>query len=128
MTRPKTNLTKLGYREYMVEDKGGTYYPMPDTLAGYCCVEGNTLYISAIISKQEHRGNFRKFLDDVEQKFDIIKVPSPSLRMYKILKLRGYVSQYEFYEEIGETVRVMVFHRLKQHVEQYFDKKLKEKR
>ncbi len=88
--------------------KGIEYYPMPDTLDGYCCVEGNTIYLSAILSKEEGKGNFRRFLDEVESKFKIVKVPTPSRRMVDILLKRGYIFKQEWFEEAGEMCDIML--------------------
>ena len=89
--------------------EGLDYYPLPDTLDGYAVLEkdGKTLWLSFIMSKVEGKGHFKKFLDEVEQKF-IIKVPTPSRRMYEILSKRGYVLKKEFFEEPGEWGEVMI--------------------
>lgn len=87
---------------------GFEMYPLPDTLDGYCCIDGDTIYISAIQSKQEHQGNFRRFLDQVEKEFKLIKVPTPSNRMRMILEKRGYILLPEYFpppmDEIGEVM------------------------
>ena len=92
----------------MKSHDGYELYPIPNTLDGYCCICGDTLYISAIRSKEEHKGNFRRFLDEVESKFAVIKVPTPSKRMRMILEKRGYVCLPEYFptpvDEIGEVM------------------------
>ena len=103
----EANLVRLGFREYCLDDSTVKYYPMPDELDGYCCVNGNTIIISAVQSKHEHKGNLRRFLDEIESKFDTVKVPTPSPRMYGILLLRSYVESFEYSEDIEDFYRLM---------------------
>jgi len=94
----------------ILEDVPGlNYYPLPETLDGWAVLEkdGKTLYLSMIMSKEEGKGHFRKFLDEVEQKYTI-KVPTPSRRMFKILSKRGYKLTQEFFEELEEYTDVLV--------------------
>lgn len=88
--------------------KGVNYYRLPKTLDGYACIDGDILWLSAIFSKEPNKGNFRRFLDDVEKKFKVIKVPTPSNSMVKILTKRGYVLKKEYFEKFKEEGEVMV--------------------
>ncbi len=97
------------FKEVKKTVDGYEIYPLPNTLDGYASIVGNTLWLSAIHSKKEGKGNFRLFLDEVEKKFKIIKVPTPSNRMFDILTKRGYVLKQEnFGEPLNEVGEVMV--------------------
>lgn len=98
-----------GVLENTTEVEGLNYYSLPDTLDGYAVLEEDekTLWLSFIISKEEGKGHFRKFLDEVEKKFTI-KVPTPSNRMCGILSKRGYVLKKEFFVETNEYGEVMI--------------------
>jgi len=89
------------------------YYPLPDTLTGWCCIDSEdhkTLWLSCILSKEEGKGNFRRFLDEIEAKFDIIKVPTPSKRMIKILIIRGYLITKEYFPKYECEGLIMIKH------------------
>ncbi len=102
MIRPLSDLQRT--------EDGYEIYPLPQTLDGYACINGETLWLSLIRSKYEGKGNFRRFLDEVEQKFKIIKVPTPSNRMRKILEIRGYILLKEYFPEpMGEIGEVMIW-------------------
>jgi hypothetical protein len=85
-------------------------YPLPPELGGYCVVEGNILWLSAIISKFPKQGNFGRFLDTIESEFEIIKVPVPSPLMKHILAKRGYKLKEEWFPEpFNEMGEIMFF-------------------
>jgi len=91
----------------MEEVEGLNYYKLPDTLDGYAVLKDGVLWLSFIVSKDEGKGNFRKFLDEIEEKYTI-KIPTPSDRMFKILKKRDYKETLEYFEEFGEGGLVML--------------------
>lgn len=88
--------------------EGLNYYELPDTLSGWAVLEGEDLWLSMIISKEEGRGNFRRFLDEVEKKYNII-VPTPFARMAEILRKRGY--QYMDVQSEEGLINCMVLRR-----------------
>ena len=88
--------------------KGIDYYKLPPEIRGYACIHDKTLYLSAIKSKEPGKGTFRRFLDKVEGEFDVIKVPTPSMRMREILTKRGYLTTEEYSKEMEDVVEIMM--------------------
>ncbi len=78
--------------------EGVKYYPLPPTLEGYAVLEKDEIWLSLIISKFPGKGNFKRFLKEVEKKFTVC-VPSPSGLMAYICLKRGYTWDKTFVRE-----------------------------
>lgn len=61
-----------------------------DKFDGYLWEEGRIIYVSLIISLDEHKGNFRLLLNTLCEKYDKVLVPIPFPRMQKILLKYGF--------------------------------------
>jgi len=57
----------------------------------YLWIKGDTIFISFIASKKEGKGYFIRLLKKIEKVFSKIIVPTPTNRMTKILRKRGFV-------------------------------------
>jgi len=77
-----------------------------DKFNGYLWVKDDDIYVTVITSLHPNRGNFRKLLDTIERRGYNIKVPTPSNRMTKILRIRGFTKQPEYNEQFEEMVEV----------------------
>lgn len=75
---------------------------------GYLSIENNTIWISAIWSKQMGKGNYSRLVKNIHKAGFIIKVPSPFPRMEAICQYLGFTKTEEFISEIGKTIVVYV--------------------
>lgn len=84
-----------------------------DKFEGYLTEKDKGVWISSIKSKELGKGNFSKLLKHLKNKYNWIKVPTPSNKMRAILKKKGFVSTAEFFPEpINEVGEVMLWGRI----------------
>jgi hypothetical protein len=77
---------------------------------GWLTEDNRGVFISFIDSKDKGRGNFSKLLDELKEKYDWIKIPSPSNDMVEITARKGFRLVQEFFPEpFGEMGDVMVW-------------------
>lgn len=70
---------------------------------GYLFKKGEEVYISAIISRNQGKGNVRTLFDKIEDAGFKIAVPTPFERMKHILKQRGFAPSIEHDDLMGEV-------------------------
>lgn len=75
---------------------------------GYIAIEGNTIWISAIWSKQIGKGNYSRLVKNILKAGYTIKVPTPFEKMEAICKHLGFTRTTELFPEMGETIDVWV--------------------
>lgn len=80
-----------------------------DLFDGYLWEDSGFVWISFIASKQSGQGNFRALLDRIEKKWGRVVVPTPSLRMVKILTRRGYRYVQFWAKELGKYGEALAF-------------------
>jgi hypothetical protein len=81
-------------KEFLVipNESPNKYQGMPNELAGYWWETKNLICVPDIISKEEGKGNFSKWLTELEAKGKIIFFPTiVSARLDAILRARGYI-------------------------------------
>ncbi len=75
---------------------------------GYIGEENDGVWISFISSKQEHNGNFLRFLTELKERYAWIKIPTPSTRMCLIALRQGFELKKEYFpepfDEMGEIL------------------------
>lgn len=76
-----------------------------DLFEGWLWKNGQTIYISFIISNDPGKGNLSRLFDAIEQRGFKIAVPTPFDRMQAILKRKGFLPSYE-YDGEGEDIEV----------------------
>jgi hypothetical protein len=77
---------------------------------GYISIDdcGNTIWISAVMSKQPGKGNYSRLIKNLRKAGFTIKVPSPMPRMEEICKHMGFTKTVEHFPEAGEDIDVWV--------------------
>lgn len=76
--------------------------------SGYLSIEENTIWISAVWSKQRGKGNFSKLVKNIHKAGYQIKVPGPFPHMEEICKHLGFVKTTELFTQAGEWITVYV--------------------
>ena len=76
---------------------------------GWLWKDGEGVWISMIISKEEGKGNFKKLLDELKSKYKWIKIPTPSNRMLIIADKAGFKGKVEYCKEAGEDMNVLLW-------------------
>ena len=77
---------------------------------GYICLEDNTIWISAIISKKPGQHNLTHLFNRILKLGYEIKVPQPFPNMEDIVKAKGFTKTVEHWDKIGEDIDVWVKH------------------
>lgn len=67
---------------------------------GYLSIEGKTIWVSSIWSKQMGQGNFSRLVKKIHKAGYKIKVPSPFPRMEAICQHLGFTKTHEMFDEI----------------------------
>lgn len=75
---------------------------------GYLSIEDNTIWISAVWSKQMGKGNYSRLVKNILKAGYTIKVPSPFPRMVEICKHLGFVRTVEHFPQMDEDIEVWV--------------------
>ena len=78
---------------------------------GYLSIDGNTIYVSSIWSKDQGKGNFSKLVKNLIKAGFTIKVANPFPRMEAICKHLGFINKPELWPEMGEMVDCYVLGR-----------------
>lgn len=82
-----------------------TFHP---EFEGWIGEEDKGVWISFIESKYQGKGNFSKLLEELKQKYDWIKVPTPFAHMKRICLKKGFISTTEYFpepfNEVGEVL------------------------
>ncbi len=75
---------------------------------GYIGAEGEGVWISAIHSKEQGKGNFSRLLTELKGKYEWIKIPTPSNTMRLIALTHGFTDKREYFpppfDEWGEIL------------------------
>lgn len=83
-----------------------------EKFGGYLWIHGEYVWISAIISHDEGKGNLSKLFNSIFTKGYGIKVPTAFPRMEAIVRRKGFEKTIEIIEETGEKVEVWVHKRI----------------
>ena len=95
------------YREIDPDsEKGKELGFTSDKFSGWLWEEGKYMWISFIVSKQEHQGNLKNLFDKIEEQGYTILVPTPFPRMEMICMERGMEKRLT--KSCGEVVEIMV--------------------
>lgn len=78
---------------------------------GYISEDGKGVWISFIVSKQEGKGNFKRFLEELKLKYSWIKIPTPSVRMFMIAIQNGFKPKKEYFEPVKEWGDVLIWNK-----------------
>ena len=81
-----------------------------ELFGGYLCLQDNTVWVSAILSKNPGKHNLTKLFNQIHNLGYQIKVPQPFPRMEAIVKAKGFLKTTERWEEMGATIDVWVKH------------------
>ncbi len=76
---------------------------------GYISEVLDGVFISSIKSKHQGKGNFSKLLKELMQKYNWIKVPTPSNQMIEILNKKGFVMKEEYFPEPFDCMGIIMF-------------------
>ena len=71
-------------------------------------VDDDGVIISHITSKFQGQGNFSKLLRQLMEKYNWIKVPTPSTKMGEILEKKGFVMKEEFFPEPFDCIGIIM--------------------
>lgn len=66
---------------------------------GWLGEQDKGVYISYIQSKEKGKGHFSKLLEELKQKYDWIKVPTPFPLMEAICLSKGFIKTIEWFPE-----------------------------
>ena len=80
-----------------------------DLFDGYISEVDDGVFISAIKSLNQGQGDFSKLLIRLMNKYNWIKVPTPSNQMIKILVRKGFIIKKEFFPEPFNCVGDIMF-------------------
>ena len=75
---------------------GKSFHPEFD---GYIGEKDDGVFISAIHSNQKGKGNFSRLLQELKEKYNWIKIPTPSNTLIKICAKKGFVLRPEYFPE-----------------------------
>lgn len=75
---------------------------------GYLFKDGDYIYISFIVSKEEAKGNLRRLFKNILDNGYGIKVPCPFPKMEFIVNKLGFKQTFEFENMTGEDVSVWI--------------------
>ncbi len=78
----------------MITDFGKDFHP---EFLGYISIEESTCWISFIESKDKGKGNFSRLLEELKQKYDCIKIPTPFPLMVTIAEKKGFILTKEYF-------------------------------
>ncbi len=87
-------LVKFGMNKTITFNKD--FHPEFD---GYLSEQGTGVFISFIQSKQEGKGNFLRLLSELKEKYEWIKIPTPSTRMCMITLRKRFKLKNEYFKE-----------------------------
>lgn len=76
---------------------------------GYISEVDDGVIISHISSNNQGQGNFSKLLKQLMEKYNWIKVPTPSNQMTRILEKKGFVMKEEFFPYPFECIGTIMF-------------------
>jgi len=83
-----------------------TFHPEFD---GYLGEKDTGVFISFIKSKEKGKGNFSSLLEELKQKYDWIKIPTPSNLLIDICLNKGFKLKQEFFPEPFNENGVILF-------------------
>jgi hypothetical protein len=77
---------------------------------GYISIDdcGNTIWISAVMSKQPGKGNYSRLIKNLHKAGFLIKVPAPFPNMVEICKHLGFTETKDYWDRVGEEISVWV--------------------
>lgn len=87
---------------------GDEYHP---EFEGYVWEKDGGIYISLIESKDKGKGNFSKYLQELQEKYEFIRVPTPFALMRQICMRKGFTETFEWFEEVGEECEILEWRR-----------------
>lgn len=83
-----------------------TFHP---EFEGYLVEKDKGIFISFINSKEKGKGNFSKLIEELKQKYEWIKIPTPSNTMVEICLRKGFELKQEFFPEPFNETGEMLF-------------------
>ncbi len=84
---------------------GKDFHPEFD---GWISEEKGGVWISYISSKEKEKGHFSKLLEELKQKYDWIKIPTPFVLMKAIGLTHGFILKQELFPEpFNETGEIL---------------------
>ncbi len=81
----------------------------PLKFEGYLSESENGIWISAIKSKEIGRGHFSELIENLKDKYEWIKIPTPSNNMIKIAEHLGFVKKEEWFGEPFDCMGIVMF-------------------
>lgn len=76
---------------------------------GYISEVDDGVIISHVSSNNQGQGNFSKLLNQLMEKYNWIKVPTPSNQMIEILIKKGFVMKEEFFPYPFDCIGTIMF-------------------
>jgi len=78
-------------------------------LRGYTVEKDGALYIPFFIAEERGKGVLTRYLDDVESRYKVVKIPTVlSERLALYLQRRGYIVTHEWAAEVSEWAEIWV--------------------
>lgn len=76
---------------------------------GYISEIDDGVFISDITSKKQGQGNFSRLLNQLKQKYNWIKIPTPSNIMVEITLKKGFIIKEEYFPEPFNEIGTIMF-------------------
>lgn len=76
---------------------------------GYLSEVDDGIWISAITSKKPGNRNFSKLITQLKEKYNWIKIPTPSNMIIKIAKHLGFVMKEEWFGEPFNEIGILMY-------------------
>jgi len=78
-------------------------------LRGYTVEKDGALYIPFFIAEERGKGTLTRYLDDVESRHKVVKIPTVlGERLALYLQRRGYIVTHEWAAEVSEWAEIWV--------------------
>ena len=93
-------MTKLKMETNLILEKGVRIINLDENLFdGYLSEIDDGIWISAIKSKKIGNGDFSRLIKELKEKYDWIKIPTPSNMMREKAKHLGFIEKEEYFGE-----------------------------
>lgn len=76
---------------------------------GYISEVDDGIWVSAIKSKQIGNGDFSRLIKQLKEKYNWIKIPTPSNQMIEIAEHLGFIKKEEYFGEPFNEIGIIMF-------------------
>ena len=74
---------------------------------GWLVEKEDTVFISLIFSEERGKGHFSKLLKELKEKYNCIKIPTPSNQMKSIAINKGFIYKEEWVKDFLEYIPIL---------------------